>query len=70
MLSARNHDMVPTLKDIAVYNEGCATFDLTPEMVTKFDFPKTAIHPQKIAHHIGLYTMAERGALLASAILL
>ncbi len=70
MLSARNHDMVPTLKDIAVYTEGCSTFDLTPEMATEFGFPKTAIHPQKIAHHMGLYTMAERGAFLASAILL
>ena len=70
MLSARNHDLIPTLKDIAVYTKGCATYDMTPEMVTKLSLPKTAIHPQNIAHHVGLYTMAERGAFIASAILL
>ncbi len=70
MLSVRNHDLTPTLKDIAVYTKGCATFDMTPEMVTQLGLPKTAIHPQAIAHHVGLYTMAERGALIASTILL
>lgn len=69
MLSARNHDLTPTLKDLAVYTKGCATHDMTPEMVTQLGLPKTAIHPQKIAHHVGLYTMAERGALIASTIL-
>ncbi len=70
ILSARNHDLTPTLKDITVYTEGCSTFDMTPEMVTQLGLPKTAIHPQDIAHHVGLYTMAERGAFIASAILL
>ena len=70
MLSARNHDMVTTLKDIAVYTEGCSTFDMTSEMVAQLGLPKTAIHPQDIAHHMGLYTMAERGAFIASAILM
>ncbi|NES22549.1 MAG: isochorismatase family protein [Symploca sp. SIO3E6] len=70
IVSARNHDLTPTLKDIAVYTEGCSTFDMTPEMVTQLGLPKTAIHPQDISHHVGLYTMAERGAFIASAILL
>ena len=70
ILSARNHDMVTTLKDIAVYTEGCSTFDMTSEMAAQLGLPKTAIHPQDIAHHMGLYTMAERGAFIASAILL
>ncbi|NEO69656.1 isochorismatase family protein [Moorena sp. SIO3H5] len=70
MLSARNHDMVPTLKDIAVYTEGCSTFDLSAEMAAQQGLPKTAIHPQEIAHHVGLYTMAERGAFIASTILM
>ncbi len=70
MLSARNHELTPTLKDIVVYDKGCATYDMTPDMVTQLGLPKTAIHPQKIAHHIGLHTMAERGALIASEILL
>ena len=69
MLSARNHDLTPPLKDIAVYAKGCATYDMTPEMVTQLGLPKTAIHPQDIAHHVGLYTMAERGALISEAIL-
>ena len=70
ILSARNHNLTPTLKDIAVYTEGCSTFDMTPEMVAQLGLPKTAIHPQDISHHVGLYTMAERGAFIASAILL
>jgi len=70
MLSARNHDMVPMLKDIVVYTEGCSTFDLTAGMATQLGLPKTAIHPQNIAHHMGLYTMAERGALIANKILI
>jgi nicotinamidase-related amidase len=68
MLSVRNHGLVPTLKDIAVYTEGCSTYDLPAEVAAAQRLPKTAIHPQNIAHHIGLYTMAERGALIADAI--
>ena len=69
MLSARNHDMTPSLKDIVVYTKGCSTYNLTAEMATNLGLPKTAIHPQNIAQHIGLYTMAERGAFLADSIL-
>ncbi|MBC6424111.1 MAG: isochorismatase family protein [Hormoscilla sp. SP5CHS1] len=68
ILSVRNHGLLPTLKDVAVYAKGCATFNLTAEMAAEQGLPKTAIHPQKVAHHVGLYTMAERGALIASNI--
>ncbi|NEQ37371.1 MAG: isochorismatase family protein [Okeania sp. SIO3I5] len=68
MLSARNHGLSPTLKDVVVYAKGCATHNLTAEMAVQQGLPKTAIHPQKIAHHVGLYTMTERGALIASTI--
>ncbi|MDY7004959.1 MAG: isochorismatase family protein [Cyanobacteriota bacterium] len=68
ILSVRNHGLVPTLKDVAVYEKGCATFDLTAEMAAEQGLPKTAIHPQKVSHHIGLYKMAERGAFIASTI--
>ncbi|MBC6473221.1 MAG: isochorismatase family protein [Hormoscilla sp. GM102CHS1] len=68
ILSVRNHGLLPTLKDVAVYAKGCATFNLTAEMAAEKGLPKTAIHPQKVAHHVGLYTMAERGALIASNI--
>ncbi|NEP56175.1 MAG: isochorismatase family protein [Symploca sp. SIO2G7] len=70
LLSARNHGLVATLQDIVVYTEGCATYDMTPDMVARFGLPKTAIHPQRITHHVGLYTMEKRGALIASEILL
>ena len=70
ILSVRNHGLAPTLKDVAVYDKGCATFNLTAEMAAKQGLPKTAIHPQKLSHHIGLYKMAQRGALIASAICL
>ncbi|NEO58836.1 MAG: isochorismatase family protein [Okeania sp. SIO3B5] len=68
ILSVRNHGLAPTLKDVAVYEKGCATFNLTAEMVAEQGLPKTAIHPQKVSHHIGLYKMAERGAFIASTI--
>ena len=68
MLSVRNHNLVPSLKDVVVYDRGCATYNLTPEMVAEYGLPKTAIHPQKIAHHTGLYTMSQRGAIIASSI--
>ncbi len=70
MISARNHDLTPTLKDIVVYSKGCATYNMTSEMVAQLGLPQTAIHPQDITHHVGLYTMAKRGALIASEILL
>lgn len=70
ILSVRNHGLLPTLKDVAVYAKGCATFNLTAEMAAEQGLPKTAIHPQEVAHHVGLYTMAERGALIASTICL
>ncbi|MDQ2096319.1 MAG: isochorismatase family protein [Tychonema bourrellyi B0820] len=68
MLSVRNHGLSPTLKDVVVYAKGCATHNLTAEMAVQQGLTKTTIHPQKIAHHVGLYTMAERGALIASTI--
>ena len=65
MLSARNHDMMPTLEDIVVYEPGCATYDLPKEAARSLGLPHTAAHPQRVAHHLGLYFMASRGALLA-----
>jgi nicotinamidase-related amidase len=70
MLSARNHRMMPRLKDVVVYEPGCATYDLPKERVAALGLPKTAAHPQNLAHHLGLYLMASRGARLASQIYL
>jgi len=68
MLSARNHGLMPTLQDIAVYEKGCATYDLPRATATTLGLPATASHPQLPAHHMGLYFMHSRGALLADRI--
>jgi nicotinamidase-related amidase len=61
-LSARNHGMMPTLKDIAVYATGCSTYDLPLETARGLGLPETAAHPQEATHYMGLYFMASRGA--------
>ncbi len=68
LLSARNHGMVPTLKDVVVYEPGCATYDLPAEVARSLGLPETAAHPQGPAHHMGLYMMASRGAVLADTL--
>lgn len=62
LLSARNHDLMPSLRDISVYNEGCSTYDLPLSVAESLGLPKTAAHPQDLTHHMGLYFMASRGA--------
>jgi nicotinamidase-related amidase len=65
LLSARNHGLTPTLKDVVVLEPACATYDLPMSTVQQLGLPETAAHPQAPAHHLGLYTMAARGAFLA-----
>jgi hypothetical protein len=68
LLSARNHGMMPTLRDIVVYERATATYDLPREATGALGLPATAAHPKAETQHMGLYFMASRGALLASAI--
>lgn len=68
-LSARNHGLLGELADIIVYADGCATYGIDPAGVDALSLPKSATHPQALAHHIGLYCMASRGAIIASHIL-
>lgn len=68
MLSARNHRLTPPLRDIVVYEPGCATYDLPRSRAEALGLPATAAHPQAEAHHLGLWLMASRGAVVASAI--
>lgn len=68
LLSARNHGLMPTLKDIYVYEPACATYDLPADAVREAGLPETATHPQALTHHMGLYFMASRGARLIDAI--
>jgi len=66
MLSARNHGMTPTLRDIVVLEPATATYDLPREVAEAQGLPPGAAHPKAETHHMGLYFMASRGALLAS----
>ncbi len=68
LLSARNHGMMPTLADIVVHETGCATYDLPRAAAEAIGLPATAAHPQPITHHLGLYFMASRGALIVAQI--
>jgi nicotinamidase-related amidase len=64
LLSARNHGLVAPLRDILVHSPGCSTYDLPREVAVGLGLPATAGHPQDLAHHMGLYVMAARGAIL------
>ena len=64
MLSARNHGLMPTLTDIVVDAGACATYDLPRVTTEAIGLPVTLAHPQALTHHLGLYFMASRGAML------
>jgi nicotinamidase-related amidase len=71
LLSSRNHffgdkPMLPTLKDVVVFEPGCATYHLPAEAVSSLGLPPTAAHDQALFHHIGLAMMQARGAIIAS----
>ena len=68
LLSARNHGLMPTLEDIVVYEPGTATYDLPRAAAEEMGLPPTAAHPKAETHHMGLYFMSSRGALLASEV--
>lgn len=68
MLSARNHGLMPTLKDIVVLEPACATYDLPLEAAREQGLPETAAHPKAPTHHMGLYFMASRGAVLVGEV--
>lgn len=69
-LSARNHDMMPSLKEILVYEAGCSTYDLPKATAEELGYGATASHPQDITHYMGLYFMASRGARLIDEVAL
>ncbi|GKV02331.1 hypothetical protein SLEP1_g14785 [Rubroshorea leprosula] len=65
-LSARNRGFLPPLKDVVVYSQACATFDVPLHIArnTKGALP----HPQELMHHVGLYMAKERGARIANEV--
>jgi len=68
LLSARNHGLMPTLEDIVVLEPATATYDLPLAATGQLGLPPSAAHPKAETHHMGLYFMASRGALLASEV--
>ncbi|OAY72879.1 Nicotinamidase 1 [Ananas comosus] len=66
-LSARNIGRVPPLKDVVIYSDGCATYDLPVHVARSI---KGALsHPQELLHHIGLYMAKGRGAKIVNSVL-
>lgn len=70
MLSARNHGMMPTLKDIVVRVNACATYDLPRSVAETIGLPIYAAHPRELLQHIGLYLMQMSGAILAEKVII
>ncbi|CAA7613221.1 isochorismatase family protein [Magnetospirillum sp. UT-4] len=68
LLSARNHGLMPSLAEVAVFEPGCATYDLPRALAVSLGLPETAAHPKAVTHHAGLYFMASRGARLVDAV--
>lgn len=66
VLSARNHGLIPSLEEVVVYSEGCATYDL-PVNVAK-NIPGAFPHPQEETHHMGLYFARARGAQIVNKV--
>jgi nicotinamidase-related amidase len=67
-LSARNHDLMPGLKDILVYEAGCSTYHLPRATAERIGLGPHAAHPQDVTHYMGLYFMASRGARLVDEV--
>ena len=68
LLSARNHGMVPSLKEVVVYNKGCSIYSLPRNVAEDIGLPPSASHPQDLTHYMGLYFMASRGAQLVEQV--
>ncbi len=68
LLSARNHGMLPGLKEVLVYDKGCSTYNLPRNVVEEIGLPLSASHPQDLTHYMGLYFMASRGAQLVESV--
>lgn len=74
LLSARNHrnesggKLLPHLTDVVVHDAGNATYDLPRAVAEQIGLPPQAAHPAGAAHHIGLWTMQARGAIIASSV--
>ncbi|XP_024533812.1 nicotinamidase 1 [Selaginella moellendorffii] len=65
MTSVRNHGISPPLEEIVVYAQGCSTYDLPLAVAKEIG---AVSHPQDLAHHMGLYLTAARGAKIVDSV--
>ena len=70
MLSARNHGMTLSLKDVVVYASACATYSLPREVAKEIGLPETLAHPRELTNYMGLYFMQMSGAILAEEVVI
>lgn len=68
LLSARTRGFLGDLRDIVVYEPGCATYDLPLDAARSLGLPDSAAHPQELYHAMGLAIMQNQGAILAGTI--
>ena len=72
LLSARNHRfpdgtrLIVSLKDVVVLADGNSTYDLPASVADGLGLAPTSAHPAALAHHVGLWTMQSRGAIIAA----
>lgn len=60
--------LLPSLRDVVVYEPGCATYHLPRETAAALGLPARAVHDGPIAHHTGLWLMQSRGAIIADRV--
>jgi nicotinamidase-related amidase len=71
LLSARNTQIFPTLKEVIVYTEACSTYNLPIDLcMPENQLNAWNAHPAAPMHYIGLKIMQDRGAQLSSEIAL
>ena len=67
-MSAINHQIINPLKEVIVYSEACATYDMNIEDVKRLNLEKSMVHHQETYHNLGLKIMQMRGAKIANQI--
>ncbi|KAL9231918.1 hypothetical protein vseg_007078 [Gypsophila vaccaria] len=65
-LSAKTRGLLTPLNEVAVYSNGCATFDFPLEAAQTNKHGLA--HPQELMHHMGLYMAKQRGAKIVSSV--
>lgn len=68
VLSARNHGIFTTVKDIVVLVPAVSTYDLPLEATKQLGLPDSLAHPRELTHKMGLYFMQMSGAILTDKI--